>query len=223
MQQSYPAIYQDTHGKDRTTIKNDGKTLTTTIRGVEFQGDFDALVAIPGTDPDKLSSFSFVTINTFGQPFLCSYEIECWVPMPVPIGSEETEGNSHVRLSMGEPKSVGGVDREDLRLTLTYRNGSVSSSGKSGWFEDELLEMQASLPSDVYMKACINCAFSDYSPYGHGLFGGLACFRNNKEGYRKVNSKDDLFKIWHTLTEFVQETYLCPEFERREPGTGYRG
>jgi hypothetical protein len=26
-----------------------------------------------------------------------------------------------------------------------------------------------------------------------------------------------------TMTEFVQETCLCPEFEKRAPGTGYRG
>jgi hypothetical protein len=62
-----------------------------------------------------------------------------------------------------------------------------------------------------------------YSPYGHGLFGGLACFRGNKAGYRAVTGKDDLFAVWDTMTEFVQETHLCPEFERRVPGTGYRG
>ena len=79
------------------------------------------------------------------------------------------------------------------------------------------------LDGGTLMKACINCAFSDYSPVGHGLFGGLACFRGNKAGYRGVTSKGGLFKIWDTMTEFVQETYLCPEFEKRAPGTGYRG
>ena len=54
----------------------------------------------------------------------------------------------------------------------------------------------------------INCASSDYSPVGHGLFGGLACFRDNKEGYRKVKSKHDLFRVWGTMTGFVQETFL---------------
>jgi len=28
--------------------------------------------------------------------------------------------------------------------------------------------------------------FSDYSPYGHGLFGCMMCFRNLKEEYVKV-------------------------------------
>jgi hypothetical protein len=75
----------------------------------------------------------------------------------------------------------------------------------------------------MYLKACINCAFSDYSPCGHGLFGGLACFRDNKQAYLSVQTKRDLFEIWSTMTEFVQETFLCSEFERRAPGAGYRG
>ena len=48
--------------------------------------------------------------------------------------------------------------------------------------EDELLDIQRQMPEGTYLKACINCAFSDYCPGGHGLFGGLACFRDNKEG-----------------------------------------
>ena len=80
------------------------------------------------------------------------------------------------------------------------------------------------MPEGEYLKACINCAFSDYSPFGHGLFGGLACFRDNKEGYRMVKTKHDLFRVWGTMTGvLVQETFLCREFERRFPDTGYRG
>ena len=56
-----------------------------------------------------------------------------------------------------------------------------------------------------------------------GLFGGLACFRDNKTAYLGVQSKADLFRIWGTMTEFVRETYVCPEFARRQPGAGYRG
>jgi hypothetical protein len=54
------------------------------------------------------------------------------------------------------------------------------------------------------------------------MFGGLTCFRDNKTGYRAVNSKSAMFQAWGTMTEYVQETYLCPEFEKRTPGTGYR-
>jgi len=73
------------------------------------------------------------------------------------------------------------------------------------------------------MKACINCLYSDYSPLGHGLFGCMMCFRNLKAEYVKVTTKDELWPIHDRYDRLVQETYLCPDFERRIPGTGYRG
>lgn len=70
---------------------------------------------------------------------------------------------------------------------------------------------------------CITCAYSDYSPYGHGLWGGMACFRNTKAEYLATKTKSDVFRIWDSLTEQVQETYHCPQWQPRIPGTGYRG
>jgi hypothetical protein len=116
------------------------------------------------------------------------------------------------------------MDQFQLKLSLAFQQANLISSGTScGCFRDELLDLQKQLPPDTYLKTCINCAFSDYSPAGHGCFGGLACFRDNKAGYAAVASKWDLFRIWNSMTEFVQETHVCPEFERRRPNTGYRG
>ncbi len=90
-------------------------------------------------------------------------------------------------------------------------------------FEDELLEIQKQLPSGTCMRACINCLYSDYSPYGHGLFGSMMCFRNLKTEYLRVKSKSDFWGVHDRYEEMVQETYFCDEFEPRTPGTGYRG
>lgn len=73
------------------------------------------------------------------------------------------------------------------------------------------------------MKIRFCCAYSDYSVFGHGVFGGLACFRNNKHEYLAISNKSAFMKLWPTHIEDVQETYCCSEFERRKPGTGYRG
>ncbi len=108
-------------------------------------------------------------------------------------------------------------------MTLTVDDKTYTGSGTSGLFEYELLEIQAALPDDVFLIACINCAFSDYSVYGQGLFGTMLCFRNNKAAYLAVRDKDEYMAIMDDYAEIVQETYLCPEFERRTPGTGYRG
>ena len=89
--------------------------------------------------------------------------------------------------------------------------------------EPVLNDPQAQLPEAVFIKACINCLYSDYSLYGHGLFGCMMCFRNLKADYLKVTTKKDFWSVHGRQDRFVQETYLCPEFERRIPGTGYRG
>jgi hypothetical protein len=215
---SYQGIYTDRFGGEPIIIHNDGRVLRTIIRGVRFWGyDFDGLSPEEDTPPEKLASF------TLQRGDLCSCVIECDIPVPVVIGEGITEGRLRVRLDLGEPADNGGIDRETLNLSLTVGGNTSNGSGRSGWFEDELLELQAALPEGTYMKACINCAFSDYSPYGHGLFGNLACFRDNKEEYLRVKTKGDIFRVWDTLTEYVQETYLCPEFRKRRPGTGYRG
>jgi hypothetical protein len=214
---SYPAKYRDKLGEVTTTIQNDGKTLRMVVRGIEFCGrDFDALEPTDQVNSSKLADF------TLQQGCLCSCVIDCEMRVPV-AGASKADAGLTIHLELGEPKPNGGFDREDLHLSLELNGTCVSSSGTSGWFEGELLDIQRQLPDGVYLSACINCAFSDYSPVGHGLFGDLACFRDYKDGYRSVRTKADLFRIWETMTEFVQETYLCREFERRRPGTGYRG
>jgi hypothetical protein len=214
----YEGRYRDRFGEAPLTIRNDGRELRASVRGVEFRGrDFDGLSPAEGTPEEKLASF----ILHHGD--LCACTIECDIPVPVVFAGEAREGTLHVSLELGEPRADGRLDRETLRLSLLVGGGLFEGSGRSGWFEDELLEIQAALPEGAYVKACINCAFSDYSPYGHGLFGWLACFRDNKDEYLSVRSKADLFRVWDTLTELVQETYLCAEFRRRRPGSGYRG
>lgn len=217
MEESYSAKYRDKVGEEITTIHNDGKILTMIVRGVTFMGgDFDSLESTPPLNNPQLASF------TLYQGSLCNCEIECEIPMQI-ISEETPRCNLHVHLKLGSPRADGGIENETLQLHLDVAGKSYSSCGKHGWFEDELVEIQEKLPENSYLKCCFNCAFSDYSPVGSGLFGNMLCFRDNKQEYLAVESKADLFRIWDTMTEFVQETYICPEFEKRVPGTGYRG
>lgn len=89
--------------------------------------------------------------------------------------------------------------------------------------EDKLLKIQKQLPDGLFIQACINCLYSDYSPYGNGVFGCMMCFRKLKQEYLQVKSKQEFFHIHDHFERQVQETWLCDEFERRVPGTGYRG
>jgi hypothetical protein len=216
----YPGRFCDQSGEEAIIIANDGKELRTTIRGVEFWGtDFDSLEPAEDQDPTKIASFDLCRPGRN----LASCVIEWEMPIPVVVGQKTENWTLLCRLELGRPMANGGMENENLHLELVGNKGRFRSYGKSGFFEDELSDVQRQLLADTYMKACINCAFSDYSPGGHGLFGCLACFRGDKDSYRAVHSKKDIFAIWSKMTEYVQETYLCPEFERRLPGTGYRG
>jgi len=84
---------------------------------------------------------------------------------------EQIEGKLHVQLTLGQPASNGGIDREDLILTLSVANRSFGSLGTSrGYFENELLDIHMQLPEGMYMRTYLFCERSDYSPLGNGLF-----------------------------------------------------
>jgi hypothetical protein len=212
----YPARYRNQHGEERTYIENDGHYLSMTLRGVAFSGfmfdDFE-----PQGTPlaEELSSF------TFYRRELCACTIECEMPMGIRAATGEETGTLSIRLELGAPLAHR-LESKTVRLSLRTSERTVESAA-FGDFEYALLDIQKQLPPGMFMVACINCAFSDYNPVGAGIFGCLACFRGQKDAYRAVASKDDLFDLWDSLTEFVQETHVCQEFERRKPGTGYRG
>jgi hypothetical protein len=202
---------------DATTIANDSETLRMLLRGVEFVGrDFDSFEPTEAS-PEQLLQF------TLNQGCLCSCRIDCRIPVLVHDRGKLIEGSLSVELVLGDPATSGGLDREQLRIVLEYNGQKFAGPGTSGWFEDELLSIQTQLPEGVILKSCINCLYSDYSPYGHGLFGSMMCFRNLKAEYLKVTTKREFWSVHGQQDRFVQETYLCPEFERRIPGTGYRG
>jgi hypothetical protein len=215
MLSSYPARYQDAQGEEHTCIENDGKQLRMILRGVEFAGiDFDGLEPTLDLADPRLTPFTLYSGS------LCACHLEWVMPLPVVVGQELITGQLQVYLELGHPRPEGnrGIDRETLHLCFSFGGASLWSKGTSGgFFEDELLDIQQTLPEGTHLKACISCAFSDYPPYGHGLFGSLACFRDNKAAFRHVPGKYGIMAIWNTMTEYVQETYLCPEFACRHP------
>lgn len=212
----YPATYTDKRGSETTTILNDSHELNILLREVTFTGvSFDDFEPRVDSDARLLQEF------TLHLRSLCDCRITCQIPISTINGVGDAVLG--VDLTLGEPTANGNLDRENLLLTLDLDGQTYRSSGKSSWFEDELLELQKTMPGGNYFKACIGCSFSDYSPYGHGLFGAMACFRNSKEEYLRIKSKYELFDLWSRNAGRVQETFLCQEFEKRHPGTGYRG
>jgi hypothetical protein len=218
MSEAYAAVYEDARGRESTVIHNDGRLLRLNLRGIDFEGrDFDGLSPAHGSSEDASLLF------TLQHGDLCACKLEWSMPLRLEHDGVEVPGVLSVTLELGEPLPNGRTSAEILSLSLHSLAGSASSSGLTGWFEDELLEIVGALGDSVRVRACITCAFSDYHPAGHGLFGGLACFRDAKQEYSEARGKRGILAVWDRRTEFVQETYLCEQYSPRLPGTGYRG
>lgn len=214
----FPGTFRDRLGEDAVTIEYDGASLRTEVRGVPFAGsDFDSL------SPERPLSEEERGRVVLAHGDLCACTLDWAMPLNIIHDDQLVAATLRCALVLGEPDARGQLAEERLVLHLASPLGELRSSGRSGWFEDELLELQSELPSGAFLKSCIMCAHSDYSPAGHGLWGWMACFRGNKEAYAAVDSKVDLFEIWDTATERVAETHVCPEFQLRRAGTGYRG
>jgi hypothetical protein len=214
----YAARFTDSRGTEETSIFNDGETLRMELRGVTLEDTcFDSFEPVTGSEPSALLQLPLHNNE------LCSCRLAWTMPVTVCDEGDDVRGTLACEMELGPPDDRGGLASESLKLELSYAGHRHASVGASGWFEDELLHIQGQLPDDTYLKVCINCLYSDYSPYGHGFFGNMMCFRNMKAEYLEVRSKNDFLEVQGRHERCVQETYLCDEFERRVPGTGYRG
>lgn len=213
----YPAVVTDRWGRVETTLVNDGETFILSLRGNHFEGTSLDCLALVGTPAETGEPPELVHGD------LCSCTIEWRMPIDVFLpGIGHASLPLHVRLVLGEPRPNRTLEAVGLTLGLRLPVGEAATTVPAD-MEDALLELQRRLPEDVRLLACITCAFSDYSPAGTALIGSLACFRDHKDAYRAVSSKQALFDLWDKRSGFVQETFHCSEFEPRQPGAGYRG
>ncbi|MEV5354601.1 DUF6304 family protein [Streptomyces sp. NPDC086081] len=220
---AWPGRYTDRHGAQEVVFESDGRALIrTTIRGVRFAGEtMDALGALAGEPPEAMFRFC--------DGDLCSCLLEWEQPLPVDVaGQGPRAGVLRCALRLGDPVPPprGGLDGQSLTVTLRLDGRTYGGAEEHDDFEAALYDIQHRLPPGARLRACVACAWSDYSPAGHGLMAGLACFRRTKDRYRRVDGKHGprgIFALWPALTEFVQETHRCGEFEPRGTHGGYRG
>lgn len=218
----YPAKYADERGEYETTVRNDWKVLRMSVRGIEFSGtSFDCF------QPDENSSREF--LNTFSlseDDRLSDFYLECEIP--VRILENENESGS-VLIVMFRHKTIEnseGFYDYDLSLTLKYGEQEFRSTG-AGDFEDcfgEIKTQLRKLPNQPVLKCCFACGLSDYSVYGHDVFGSMICFKNLKQRYLNIKTHYDYYDLLEeNELEYVQEIYLCPEYHVRRPDAYYRG
>lgn len=213
----YPATVTNRWGRVDTTLVNDGQTFTLTLRGNRFAGPSPDSLELVGTPAET------DTPPTLRLGDLCACTIEWRMPIGVSLpGTGPTTLPLTVQLVLGDPKPNNAIDAFGATLTLHLPTGGVETT-RFDDMERALLDLQRQLPDGTRLLACITCAFSDYFPAGTGFIGAMACFRDHKDAYRTVNSKQGIFDLWDKRSGFVQETFHCPDFEQRRPGAGYRG
>jgi Family of unknown function (DUF6304) len=222
---SFPGAFVDRDGTEQITwLVNPstrhvprgttGYEIETTIRGVPFWGyDFDGLEP---RDPNQAIAAGLSLSRLSGE--LADSVIRGDLPCTV-----EVDG-LRARAVITFTLMLLNAERQDLSpksLHLSLAIAGQRCDVDDDWFEDGILQLdQAASRIGPRLVCCATCLYSDYSPGGHGLTG-MRCHRGAKAQYLAVRSKLDYWRV--PVTEDVMETYLCPEYERRIPGTGYRG
>jgi len=226
---SFPGAFTDRHGTEliiwhvnpsarRQPPGVLGYEIETTIRGCAFWGyAFDDLEP---RDADQASAAGVALSRLSGE--LTDSVLSGDLPCTVQANGERVP--SVVTFTLVLQGASRGPLRQvprpkNLHLTLTV--GDQHLDVDDDWLEDGLLRLdQAARDAGASLICCLTCRYSDYSPAGHGL-AGMRCHRGAKAQYLAVRSKRDYWNV--PVTEDVLETYLCPEYEPRIPGTGYRG
>jgi hypothetical protein len=212
--QTFPGSFEDDRGTEAVvwwfepTVRygpSDRRVeIHTVVRGVEVWG-----FQLDGLEPVE-SGQRRLTVNAAGDLDQCVLGGELPCTLEVDGSRRPTTVRFTLDLRIDEPKN--------LRLAADLDGVTVEVADDD--FEQGLQRLEDSFPSGARLACCVTCLYSDYSPAGRDMIG-IRCRREAKEQYLAVRSKRDYWSV--PVTEEVPETYLCAEYERRVPGTGYRG
>jgi hypothetical protein len=226
-QTTYKGVLETSLGKSEIEIKNDFEHLEFEIDNFKFIGtsfdDFE-LLNYENYSKSELKNFSFNKIR-FGNGF--SYELcDCKLTVNIPIQIKDIENEKvfteNLEMKVETGKSIGNGMTEDVKVSLNLKIFDKNYSAVNFDFENGANEIKSQLEPKYKFINCFGCSFSDYSPYGKAIFGTMLCFKNKKEEYLKVKSKDGLFDLGKE-DRIVQEIYQCSEYEPRGINVGYRG
>ena len=180
--------------------------LHAVIRGAAFSGyDFDGL---DPDDPAQADAAGLGPATKAGELGACLLGGD--LPCTIAEGGVVRPGTVSFELDL----------RAGCELRVRTTVGGAPYEAAGDLFEDALLALEGELPSGVRLVCCLTCLMSDYSPAGQGLTG-MHCHRDAAQQYLAVRGKADYWSV--PVTEIVMETYVCPRWQRRIPGTGYRG
>jgi len=223
---TYPAQYKDQLGTESTIIIDDNRSIKLSLRGVEFSGAYFSLSVASETNQDLTKFFHFF------EDELCGYSLDFELPIIATSMGKEIETKLRIKMECGQPVEATGwtvwkhqkdgrIEKETERIDSHSVSFEIKIEGKTytvshphSGFETPLIELSKQFPTDVYLKICLNCMFSEYPP---NILGGagLRCFRNAKNELKQVNQvkgNSGFLTLWIEKGLDVDETYFCTEF-----------
>lgn len=213
----YVATYKDKRGTEMIRIKSDGSDMFFTLREIDFEGsDFEMLTA---SEIDN-TKFDYEMFED-GSGDITNFKIT--ITIPIQLYNVENDEvfieNLTVYIEVGETITIKGADSEIDCLTLKTPFGAYIVKKKLEWMEDALIVLQNQLPENIYLKTCLSCKYSNYSPYGNGMYGNIYCFKKLKDELKKIKDKHGLLHLWTPEAVgkgdvfSVQETFDCLEHQ----------
>lgn len=209
----YSAKYIDKNGEIPIELISDGLSLEFLVKEVTFKGrmlfDFEV---INYSDIDNLKKFDFYYDGTTN----CLSNFNLVFNVPIIISDNKNhEYNSQININVFIDDNCINNYVPKCKIALNYNNEIYEVSGFEYGLIDEKKDINRNkLPKGLYVKSCINCVYSTYSPYGNFEFGDLLCFKEDKEWFRENGYgglKGESPDFWKFR---VQEIYCCNEFEK---------
>lgn len=220
---TYPAHYKDQFGSESTTIIDDDyRAIRMNLRGVEFSGGYFSLSTTSEINSVATQGFQFF------EDKLCAYSLDFELPITIVSKGRDLEANLRVKLECGKPvastvwhrradgrveKEIERIDKHTVSFEIELERNIYRFDSQYGGFETPLIKLEKQFPPETYMKICLNCKFSEYSSVAAGP---IRCFRNAKSELEQATDKWDFLELWIEKGIDTHETYLCPEFEKRE-------
>lgn len=208
----YPTEYKDPKGTEHSKFITDGENLKIKLRGIEFHGHFWELTPIKGQEDNAKKLFD---INENGElSGIMDYSIGATPP------SYSLKVQIPIKIVTNENNEIDGK----IDLSINPNKMDFIINGESYKFEKQSFEygLSPKFTSSLnikYVKCCLNCKFSEYSPFGSQEYGDMMCFKRCKEawakiGYTGLKDPENWEKIENRIT--TQEAFLCEEFKLKE-------
>lgn len=204
----YPVEYKDAFGIEKCHFTADGQSLTITIRNIAFEGHFWDLSPVNNTKEEIEDHFNLEEFNYSDDSKgfkLIGYSLKVQIPIKI-INAENLEVDGLIHFN-SQPHS----------LEFEFE-GTIYPFERPNFEYGLASEHTRSLHIN-HIKCCVNCIYSDYSPFGSDEYGDLMCFKNSKSEWLKIGYKGlKEIQNWNEVLtiERTQEAYWCDEFKTIE-------